>query len=66
MRQGVPDSLRAQFWNMCTNIGQTYIDGFYCHEYYQTLCEAIQSGNVLNPYPNKMFQNLRKDLDKMP
>ena len=49
VRQGVPASLRAQFWNLCTGI-YMYQKG-YCDEYYQTLHNSLQSGE-LSRYPN--------------
>lgn len=61
VRQGVPDSLRAQFWNLCTGINM-YKNG-YCDEYYRTLHQSIQSGE-LERYPNQMFEKYRRDISR--
>lgn len=61
VRQGVPANLRAQFWNLCTGI-YMYQRG-YCEQYYQTLHNSLQSGE-LSHYPNQMFEKYRRDISR--
>jgi len=41
VRQGMPTSLRADFWNLCTGV-HMYKYG-YCDDYYKTLHRALES-----------------------
>ena len=61
VNQGIPENLRARFWNICTGI-RMYQRG-YCDRYYQTLHESLQSGE-LERYPNQMFEKYRRDISR--
>ena len=61
VRQGFPEVLRADFWNLCTGI-HMYKYG-YCDEYYHTLQAALAS-KQLDRYPNPMFEKFRRDISR--
>ena len=43
---GVPASLRAEFWNLCTGIDHVFKSGHYMSfNYYHTLCLKMQKTN---------------------
>ena len=61
VRQGIPPSLRAEFWNLCTGI-HMYRKG-YCAGYYEALHEALRSGELTH-YPNQMFEKYKRDISR--
>ena len=61
VRQGMPASLRADFWNLCTGV-HMYKYG-YCDDYYKTLHRALES-KQLERYPNPMFEKFRRDISR--
>ena len=61
VKQGIPESLRGRFWNLCTGI-YAYKQG-YCENYYQMLHESLKSG-ALEYYPNPMFQKYKRDISR--
>ena len=61
VKQGIPPSLRANFWNLCTGIHM--YQNCYCADYYQTLQDAIASAD-LEKYPNQMFEKYKRDISR--